>query len=119
MTVGDVAKKFALLRIRETRATRDDYEEHVIYASDIEQWTAALKDIFGPPIKPAGVAPSADNLAVCQGHGGIMKNQVLFIKELGNTILVVMFWPWMDGLHTTLKLYLVDGKIGGALPLRK
>lgn len=110
MTLGELAKKFAGLRIRETRARRDDYEEHVIYTIDIEQWNIVLKEILGPPVKPAGVVPTIDDLVACQKYGSILKNQVLFKKTFGDTMLIAMLWPWMDGLHTTLKLCLFNGK---------
>lgn len=104
MTLSEIIEQFSQLRVYETRDTEQDYQERVIYNEDFSAWYAMLQKVFGPPLKPAGSAPSPRDLALSQQYGGVFDNQVLFSKESEDGTLIAMFWPWMDGQHTTFKL---------------
>ncbi len=104
MTLNEFAQRIVGLNVYEVREVRDDYQERVIFNADIKQWSAVLEEVLGPPVKPAGVAPSGNDLVLCQIYGSIMKNQILYRKAFGEATVLAMFWPWLDGTHTTLKI---------------
>lgn len=110
MTLTDLTQKTAGLKVREVRENRDDYQEKVIFNSDMKKWEAVLKELLGPPVKPAGVAPSGSDLVLCQIYGSIMDNQILYRKSFGDVTVLAMFWPWNDGAHTTLKIGIITQK---------
>ena len=108
MTLSEIVEQFSQLRVYETRDIASDYQERVIYNEDFSRWYAVLQGLLGPPVKPAGAAPSPRDLSLSQQYGSIFENQVLFSKESGDGTLIAMFWPWMDGQHTTFKLCFVS-----------
>lgn len=110
MTLNELAEKIAGLNVYQAREVRDDYQERVIFNADIPQWNAILKEFLGPPVKPAGVPPSGNDLVLCQIYGSIMKNQVLYRKAFGDVTILAMLWPWLDGKHTTLKIGMLSPK---------
>ena len=57
--------------------------------------------------KPAGVAPSKEDAELIQKYGGVRDNQTLFKKQVGNTIIAAVFWPWQDKACTTLKVVFI------------
>ena len=104
MTLKEFAQRIAGLNVYQIREEGDDYHERVIFSADIQEWNTILEEILGPAVKPAGVAPSGTDLALCQIYGSIMTNQVLYRKAFGDGTILAMLWPWQDGTHTTLKI---------------
>ena len=70
-----------MFSIHEERIVDDDYLEVVLFNKEIDKWFKILSCILGPPVKPAGVEPSEENLRVTEMSGGIWVNQTLFEKE--------------------------------------
>jgi hypothetical protein len=95
------------LKIYDERYIEDDYVEIVFYSKEIEEWHKILIDIFGPPIKPAGIKSTEEHLRLTEEYGGIYTNQTLYKKEFGEYTLIAMLWPWQDDVHTTLKMVLL------------
>lgn len=92
------------LKIDETREVSDDYAEFVVLKSDVEQWSEKIATVVGPAAKPAGEKPSSADTKVTDSFGGIQKEQTLFYKDQGDSMTVVMFWPWRDDEHVTVKV---------------
>ncbi|MEA3560368.1 MAG: hypothetical protein U9R31_01155 [Candidatus Omnitrophota bacterium] len=108
MTLKKVIEKCSALSIYEKRFTTDTYCERVFYSKDTKKWDEIFISIFGQPIKPAGINPTKENLLLTEDYGGIYGNQTLYKKEFDNLTAIAMFWPWQDGLHTTLKMAVLE-----------
>ena len=104
MTIREVTEKCSVLNVHQQRCITDDYSELVFYSKEIDAWNKLFTDIFGPAIKPVGVKASKDDLRLTKDYGGVNENQALFKKELDDANLIAMFWPWQDGIHTTLRV---------------
>jgi len=100
----EIVERCSTLRIYEKRRIADDYKELVFYSKDTDQWHKIFTDILNPAIKPEGVKPTKDDLALTRDYGGISDNQTLFKKEYEDATVIAMFWPWQDGAYTTLKM---------------
>jgi len=100
----DIVDQTSGLETLSHRCVSDNYDERIIFNKDIEQWTKALASVLGLPIKPEGVNPTKDDLALTKKFGSVFKHQVLFKKEFSDSVIIAMFWPWLDKKHTTLKI---------------
>jgi hypothetical protein len=89
----------------QVRTFTDSYIEIVYLQQDVERWTRALQEFFGPPAKARGTRPSRAVDTLTEEHGGIDKGQTLFAKEGEEGLVAAMLWPWQDGKHTTLKIF--------------
>ena len=111
------------IKIEERREVTEDYAELVVYTSDLEEWTAKIGSVTGPPAKPAGEKPTSQHNTITDSFGGIHKEQTLFHKQDGESTTVVMFWPWGDGEHTTVKMArtsaVAEAAPAGASPIGK
>ena len=105
-----IVAKCSELKIYEKREVGITYSEIVFYSKDIEQWTDALTEMLGTAVKPEGVDPTKDDLALTMDYGGVFRNQTLFKKDDDTATIIAMFWPWGGGEFTTLKLALVMKK---------
>jgi len=92
------------LNIKEERAISDEYAEVVFFSKDIDQWNKILSEILGPAAKPEGREPTKEDLDLTKDYGGVYDNQTLFRRELDGVLVIAMFWPWQDNVHTTLKI---------------
>ena len=111
MILNDIITLFDQLEICQTRTTNDNYCELVFYTKDADKWSDCLAGKLGQPIKPAGSKPSKDDELITKDYGGIYNNQTLFKKEMESSIVIAMFWPWQDGINTTLKLAVLDKNV--------
>jgi hypothetical protein len=107
MTLKEITERFSNLSIYEQRQISDDYDELVFYNKDIGRWNKLFTDILGPPLKPAEAKPTKDVQSLTEYYGGIDYNQTLFKKEFDDVTVMVMFWPWSDEEHTTLKIIIL------------
>ncbi len=107
MKPKDIIGRCSALDVCEKRSVTDDYCELVFYAKDTDAWGKALGGILGPAIKLPGARPSKEDLRLTQDRGGINIDQTLFRKDIGDAVIIAMFWPWRDSLHTTLKIALI------------
>lgn len=104
MSFASIVAAIANLPVEEQRQLREHYVELVFFTHDTARWTATLSAHLGPVAKPPGTAPSAEQRQLASAHGGIHANQTLFYGNSEGIRIIAMFWPWQDGLHTTLKL---------------
>lgn len=110
MNLREIIEKSNKLRIYEQRSSSDEYCELVIYSQDLSQWYKIFTEILDPAVKPEGAKPNQQDLDLTENYGGIFDNQTLFKKEYANTMIIAMFWPWQNGVHTTLKIAFLEKK---------
>jgi len=108
MTLATIIQKCRELTVCEERSMTEEYLELVFYAEDIHWWNEMLIDVLGPAAKSAGIGPTPDHLNLTKKYGGIRTDQTLFRKESEDGSIIAMFWPWQDGIHTTLKIAHVE-----------
>lgn len=107
MTLKQIIEKCSGLKISEQRCDEDEYKEFVIETKEVEGFNAVLTDILGEPAKGPGVKPTKDQLQLIKEYGGLRNNQTLFVKEFDAEKIIVMFWPWEDEVHVTVKMAVV------------
>lgn len=95
------------LKINEKRCISEDFIEMVFPNEDIDEWHRILTAFLGNPSKPKGQEPSAKDLELTAGTGGIRFEQTLFEKEFENGTIIAKFWPWKDQMHITLRMALL------------
>lgn len=108
MTLVEIIEKCNMLSVYEERCMTDEYYEIVFYNKDINEWTAIFTEILGKSVKPAGDKPTKEQMKMTDSFGGILVSQTLFVYENDDQSIVVMFWPWQDGVHTTVKMALTN-----------
>ncbi|MEJ2037326.1 MAG: hypothetical protein P8X55_00140 [Desulfosarcinaceae bacterium] len=96
------------LKVKEKRCLTDEFVEMVFYNEDAGEWNRVLQAFLGPPSKPEGQKPTARDLELTAGTGGIRINQTLFEKDFEDESIVAKFWPWKDRTHTTLRMALLQ-----------
>lgn len=111
MTLNEIIKKCDTLSISEMRRNSDEFCELVFYNKDIDEWNTIFADILGHAIKPAGIEPTKDDQYLTKDYGGTWFDQTVFKKEFDDVTVIAMFWPWQDGIHTTLKMALLKKRI--------
>ena len=94
------------LDIYEQRENSKEYMEIVVFSADLPKWQRIFEGRLGPADKPLGVEPSNEQVRLTEKFGGIRKHQVLFKGNDGACYVLVMFWPWEDKEHVTLKMAL-------------
>lgn len=99
----EVVKKCRELDVYEVRSVSDKYLELVFYNKEIGKWQQMFADILGAAVKPPDKEPAKEDISLTKEHGGICDNQTLFKKEFDHSTVIAMFWPWRDGILTTLK----------------
>ncbi|MFC1631523.1 hypothetical protein ACFL2I_03110 [Candidatus Omnitrophota bacterium] len=104
MTAKEILGKCSNLPVDEKREVSDDYAELVFFNKELNQWNETIAGILGPAAKPSGEKPSDEDAQITEEFGGIFDNQTLFKKELPQSTIIAMFWPWQDEIHTTLKV---------------
>ncbi len=107
MDLKQIIERFSALNIHEKRRIEEEYAEIVVLTKEIDKWSQAASEFFGPAIKPSGAKPDKNALKLTQAYGGIRDNQTLFKIELEGKVALAMFWPWQDGIHTTLKMFVL------------
>lgn len=110
MELKEIIARYKTLDIYEERFVADNYYEIVFYTKDTDQWVKLLTELFGPIAKPVGVLPSEEDSKLTQKYGGIRENQTLFKKQVGDTTIAAMLWPWQDEVRTTLKVAFITTK---------
>jgi hypothetical protein len=111
MTLKEIINNFDTLSVYEERRMGDEFCELVFYNKDIDKWNTLFADILGHAVKPAGVEPTEDDQYLTRDYGGTWFDQTVFRKEFDDVTVLAMFWPWQDGVHTTLKMALLRNSI--------
>jgi hypothetical protein len=102
--IKEIFKKCKTLNISEERTISDEYLELVFESKETDKWSNLFTEIFGPAAKPAGAKPTKEDLVLTKDYGGIYFNQTLFKKDFSGVAIMAMFWPWQNGVLTTLKV---------------
>jgi hypothetical protein len=101
--------------INEIRTSSENYEELVFFSKDISSWNSILTDKLGPPLiseEKINIESSSEEilslkkdaaLKLAKSYGGISKGQTLYYGTYNSTVILIMFWPWQDKAHVTLK----------------
>ena len=108
MTLKNIIKRCSKLGICEQRLVTDTYYELVFYSKDTGQWSEIFTDMLGQAIKAPGVEPTEDVLSITKDYGGSYGDQTLFKKEFDGVTVIAMFWPWRNGIATTLKVIALE-----------
>ena len=108
MKLREIIKKCGALSIYEKRCITDEFCELVFNNKDKDGWNKIFTDILGHAIKPAGIEPTKEDQYLTKDYGGTWFDQTLFKKEFDDVTVIAMFWPWQDGIHTTLKMALLQ-----------
>ncbi|MBN3040433.1 MAG: hypothetical protein JW867_04835 [Candidatus Omnitrophica bacterium] len=104
ISLDQIMEKCSSLPICEERRITDDYKELVFYTKDTEHWNKMLTEALGPALKPQGVKPTPDIQEIAKNYGGIHFNQTLYKYDNQDKTIIIMFWPWQDNAHTTMKM---------------
>lgn len=107
MDLDQIISQCSHLKVCETRTSTDVYKELVFLSQETGQWDQVLSTVLGPAVKPAGTSPSPEHSKITEQYGGIYDDQVLYMKEFEQDMVVAMLWPWQDNSHTTLKMALI------------
>jgi hypothetical protein len=107
MPIKELFSKISHLELYQNRVQTDDYCELVFYNRDSADWHQILTDTLGDARKHAGITPDASDMDLTRQSGGIRTDQTLFEKKTDDWTVIAKFWPWKDGLHTTLKMALL------------
>ena len=103
MAFNNLKKQIKLVTFDSVRCDEEDYFEAVFFKQDLVQVSAKLSVVLGEMVYP-GVKPLEKKIeTLVSEYGGIQKGQSLYLKEIGDFIMLAMFWPWQDGEHITLK----------------
>lgn len=104
MTAKEIIKKLDKLEIHQQRRVSDSYAEIVIFNKEILFCSEIMEQLLGQPVSSAGIKPNAEDIELTKDFGGIFDEQTLYKKDFDRMRVLVMFWPWQDGEHTTLKV---------------
>ena len=101
----ELVTKIKTIRAQELRSATETFVE-VVFTKDVLNSSVIplMETYFGPPLKPAGQAPTPEALACANPHGGIRKDQTLYHRKDGR-LNTAMFWPWSDGTTVTVKIF--------------
>lgn len=91
---------------QELRAHSDNYFEAVVSMSKLVGVEDSLIAYFGPPLKSAGIQPSAEAHHFSKSYGGIRQSQTMYFRKKDDGHIVAFLWPWKCGTLVTLKVIL-------------
>jgi hypothetical protein len=104
MNAKEIFSKLNEIEIYQQRRVTEDYAEAVIFSKEVLICSDIIQKVLGEPISPAGIQPTEQALELTKDFGGISDDQTLFSKQIDGFNIMVMFWPWQDGEHTTVKI---------------
>ncbi|MEI6438372.1 MAG: hypothetical protein WCO69_06465 [Candidatus Omnitrophota bacterium] len=104
MTFQELLGKAKKLNCVESRAQLDHYCEIVVAKDALTPAEALLCSYFGEPLKPKGVAPTADISAQTRPYGGVQANQTMYFRQGTSGGEFAFLWPWGNGLSITVKI---------------
>lgn len=108
MPLKQIIQQLQALDIVEKRSVNEDYCEVVFRSAQTDQVHQILMAVLGPATKPPGSSPTAHDETLTEPTGGIRCNQTLYEKRIQTVTVIAKLWPWDDGVHTTLKIALLN-----------
>ena len=95
-------KELEKIKFESVREDRGDYFEAVAVKDELAVVISCLEASLGSAVSPAKLPkPLAQTL---KEYGGIRGGQRLYCKFESDYALIILFWPWADGAHTTIKI---------------
>lgn len=104
MTLEKINENYKHLNVFEKRQVSENYIDIVFFNEQLSEWNQVFSSIFGNAIKFTGIEPDKKALDLTEEFGGIQKEQTLYYKKFDDSSVIAMFWPWQNGLYTTLKI---------------
>lgn len=104
MSLDEIVKQFSNLKIVDERELSNSYVEVVVLNEEISEWNTILTSVLDSALKPQDKDPSSNDLKIADAYGGIRSNQTLYRKDFNTHVIIAMFWPWGDQVHTTIKI---------------
>ncbi|MCX5709008.1 MAG: hypothetical protein NTY14_08610 [Candidatus Omnitrophica bacterium] len=104
MTFDELKSQVKTCGFEEVRMDNNELFEAVILKKGLGALMAKLTLIFGPPAWPSENKLSNEVQNIIQHYGGIMPGQSLYFTHLDSDPVFVMFWPWGDKEHITVKI---------------
>lgn len=102
--IEEITSQLQSQKIFEKRVVEPEYVELVYFSKDKSTWEKTLENLFGPPIKPAGVLATKETRQKAESYGGLYENQTLYWSKTSTGEFIAMLWPWGDQEHITLKV---------------
>ena len=102
--IKDIIEKCKEFEVYQQRMVSDNYTEIVMYTREIFKWSVFFNEMLGDPLSPAGIKPTAEDMALTKDYGGIFDDQTLYKKDFPEGTVIAMFWPWQDGKRITVKI---------------
>lgn len=88
----------------ERRTDSDSLFEAVVVKDKIQELIKNVEAFFGSPVWPSKTNLSGEIRRIIDNYGGITPGQTLYFRSEGTGAVFAMFWPWQDGIHTTVKI---------------
>jgi hypothetical protein len=104
ITIDEILKQCGQLKVEEERVHSIDYDEWIIFADEIDQWSKVLTGALGPVVKPADQKTTPRHFSLTVNYGGLFDDQTLFYKRFDERSIIAMFWPWKNKIHVTFKI---------------
>lgn len=95
-------KELENVRFESLREDGDDYFEAVVLKDELGKLTICLEKFLGSAFSPSKLPRQA--LKILKEFGGVRPGQRLYFKSENSDMMMVLFWPWSDGEHTTVKI---------------
>ena len=106
MIVEEFLNRVKEIPCHEKRAFETDYVELVVSKVVLEPVSALLESYFGAPLKSAESQASAEADGLAKPYGGINVGQTLYARKGTDHNELAFLWPWGNGTHVTLKIFL-------------
>ena len=107
MEIKEIIERCKGFEIYQQRMVSDNYAELVMYTKEMFKWSVIFNEIFGDPVSPAGINPTAEDMQITREYGGIFTDQTLHKKDFPENTIIAMFWPWQDGKRITVKVVIL------------
>ena len=104
MDFNSIKKDIKTLSFEMLRTDSDDFFEAVIMKQELDKFNLRLKSLLGEPVYPAENTLADKIQKTVDSLGGVMSGQTLYYKDLGDSGIFAMLWPWRDGQRITLKI---------------
>ncbi len=104
MDFSSIKKEIKTLSFEMLRIDSDNFFEAVIIKQEIGKLNLQLKSFLGEPVYPSENILADEVQKTVDTLGGIMPGQTLYYKDLGDSGIFAMLWPWNDGERITVKI---------------
>jgi len=94
--------------IETRRVFEPTFAELLIRNEHVDKWREGCEGFLGAPLDGEDKDEAKRIKAISKDYGGIRPGQTLYLKDEHGARLVVMFWPWLKGEYTTIRMGLSD-----------